>query len=395
MSMVPPNQPVGSTNAKTVPVDEQLLDHLLNDIVDRKFAIDYIIYPGDIADEGQLEQYEHFDRVSTKIHDRLNITKDRIFFTPGNHDVNWSEQLQGTSREQNPIRWKQRFAPMSSSSSLRDTSAADLYDSPFWKVWRNEEISVISINTAADDGPNQPNHPGTISSTALSSIRKDIISRPLNPKSLKILLIHHHPIQYRNLFPNWVDFSIIQSTDDLLSFCGHHKIDFIIHGHRHQPHFTNYICSNGHEVFIVSAGSLSHNFPSYVYNSISNQYHILTVESRDTESNICRGKFNSFSFSQVSKWRISVHDRDGIEGILPYGPHIPLQTIIRTLSAAVEKQILEKNFCKYNDLLNTESYVQYLSPEVLRGALEDICLQMDLRIFGNNISETIIIRGDK
>ncbi|GJE18252.1 metallophosphoesterase family protein [Methylobacterium marchantiae] len=394
-SMVPANEPSITNSDETKLTDEKLFSNLIQHIKSQGLTIDYILYPGDIADGGQLEQYDHFDIIANRLHAELKVEIENIFFTPGNHDVDWTDQKAGTTQDRNPSRWNQRFQPMMLSKALPRTAIGALYTEPFWTLWQQDAISVISVNTAAADGPSTQNHPGTISSSTFADLDNHLSSIKIAENNLKVLLIHHHPLQYANLFTGWKDFSVVQMENDLFDFCGRHRVDFIVHGHRHQPHFTKNICANGHEVSVLSAGSVSHNFPAYVYGNISNQYHIIKIRDRDPNVGIIRGELNSYSFSQIRKWQPSVERHDGIPGVIPFGPHIALQQVLTDSKKIILKEIANKNYCTHADLLAKISYYEYLNPSVIIHAIDSICNQENLHKFGAEISKMVIVREMK
>lgn len=319
------------------------------------------------------------------------ISANSVYYTPGNHDVDWSAMPAGATKNSNPSRWNMRFQPMSQTAVF--SGAPSLYREPYWHVWNNGNLAVITINTAAGDHASEPNHPGTISADTLSEIGAHLRTHPIEKDIPRILLIHHHPLQYPNVFPNWKDFSIVQSQFDLFTFCGQHQIDFVVHGHRHQPHFNRHICKNGHELFVVSAGSVSQRFPSYVYGTISNQYHVLSLHGRDSTRRTLKGELRSYAFSQVSKWQPSAATTDGIPAVVPFGPHVDPNTVVKDLIPVVKSLVDNSKVCTYEHLRSAKKYVRYLTPEVLSNAIDTICSQLSLKTMGTDIHSRIIYRS--
>lgn len=70
---------------------EQTAKLLIKDISELGLKIDTIVITGDIAQHGTEDEYEMFDRVFLDaIRKEFTVGNERIFITPGNHDVNRS-----------------------------------------------------------------------------------------------------------------------------------------------------------------------------------------------------------------------------------------------------------------------------------------------------------------
>jgi hypothetical protein len=185
----------------------------------------------------------------------------------------------------------------------------------------------------------------------------------------------------------------LQCQEDLIEFCGKQKIDFILHGHRHQPHFRQMICPNGHQVYILASGSLSHRFPTYVYGTISNQFHLIALHERDSSQISYKGELSSYSFSQVQKWRPSQHSSDGIHGKIPFGPYVSPAIVFRDIKPKITERIEDKGMCFMHEIRSFKDYIKYLTPDVLNGVLLDICADLNLMMIGNEQSEVVILKA--
>jgi len=63
------------------------------------------------------------------------------------------------------------------------------------------------------------------------------------PSQLRLFVVHHHPIQYSEPYPDipaFVDFSILSNAGNLHALLRKHNFDILIHGHRHVPKFESH-----------------------------------------------------------------------------------------------------------------------------------------------------------
>ena len=71
---------------------------------------DYLIVPGDITDQADPDQMSLASEVLIEFAKALHLTRKKIIFAPGNHDVDWS--VLKASADKTGFRKKQRYAPL-------------------------------------------------------------------------------------------------------------------------------------------------------------------------------------------------------------------------------------------------------------------------------------------
>lgn len=392
LSMVPKNE------QKPKAVDEALVQRLYETVKKNHPEITYIIVAGDIADRASYEQYTHFDVVLKEIQHKLSVPDGKVLYTPGNHDVDWHTLKAENADLQNKGRWKSRYAPIKESHVLKTSSQlskGELFDGHFFEIWNFDDLIAVSINTASKDDPSGENHPGEISEETLDAISLELNHNDYKKNCPRLLIIHHHPVQYENIFKKWKDFSILQCSSNLIEFCSKSEIDFIVHGHRHQPHFKQEVSSNGHVVNVLASGSLSHNFPSYVYDSLSNHFHILDICDRDPATNTIMGKIFNYAFSQTKGWQPSRRETDGIHAKIPFGNYLHFRQLARALEEKVKIAINQKGVARIRDVLAELNVSEYQSPETINAAFVEICRNLSAERFGDDVENSVIIPGAK
>lgn len=262
-------------------IDLKLLEHVKK--LSETESVDYIFICGDISDNASYEQFSHFDQILNDISEMFSVIPENIFFTLGNHDVDWSILNNYNNASSVPhLKFKNRYASSKNSVFLKkrlgQTSFGCLLNEPYFTCWEDSEIFVISINTASMDGPwDTPNH-GNISQETYDVLELKLSELKIEKDTrYKVMMMHHHPINYKNPLKHWKDFSILQSTEDVLELAHKYKFDFLIHGHRHQPFFKSHFNYRfGTQLEILCCGSFSQNLPTYVRDNLSNLAHFIS-----------------------------------------------------------------------------------------------------------------------
>lgn len=357
--------------------------------------IEYVVISGDIADRARIEQYLHFNEFIEELIASFAIDRDRVFFTTGNHDVDWAA-LEGKSlNEVAPERQAMRYQPITKSKVLDaqlEGAVGSLLEPPYFCVWQTEDLYILSVNTAAYDDSEEENHPGYISSKTLEAINQQCINDKVQElDKAKMLLMHHHPINYPNPSPSWKDFSILQCHEDIVEFSLEHDFDFIVHGHRHHPKFTSHLNSNGKQISIVCGGSFSQAFPLYIYDNLSNLLHIIDIHGRSEKGGVLQGKLYNYAFSHKRGWSPSTYHSDGIEHKISFGPNEHKLRLYEIADEYIAGQIANSGRCKVERLRSEKSEFQYKDEALIFEIIREVCAARDLELFGEKFDSSVIL----
>ncbi|MEW8241440.1 MAG: metallophosphoesterase [Candidatus Thiodiazotropha sp.] len=366
----------------------------------KNITVDYLILSGDITDEAEIEQFQHFDEFIGEVQHIFNLDKDKILFTPGNHDVDWVMLNGVPAVDPSSTRFSSRYDSLKKSELLfqiHELADRDLFSSPYFCAWKkNEDLFVLSINTAAYDSPKVKEHCGEISSDTTDAINDYMSNHQMDEFSgLKVILMHHHPKLYENIFPNWKDFSAIQCPKDIISISRNLGFDFIIHGHRHQPGFDCTLTSSGEQIAIICCGSFSDEFPYYVYEELSNQIHFLNIEKRDSETGVIIGCLENYAFTLNQGWQPSEKRRDGIDHKICFGPNEHREPLKNKIIVFLQAILTEKGKCEVTEIYQYIPSLKYQTESLVLSILNEVCNENNYDMFGNNLDKSVILMGDK
>jgi 3',5'-cyclic AMP phosphodiesterase CpdA len=251
-------------------------------LVDDRF--DFYVVTGDISTNANAAPRFSFARqflTGTLLVDNfpvgLRLPADRLLCIPGNHDVMF---------ETSPERYLSAFSKL---------PAAPPY---VWKgTARNgRQFAFYAIDSNAYGEGN----------IALGKIKVgtfgwllDQLTMPVVAGTIRILLLHHHPVDL-NRFRSWslrnliLDrFTALQEGDRLLQGC-RGRIDVVMHGHEHFP-----IAFRDEEsgCIIVSAGTASEWQGAVGH---SNSFHVLLFRGPSLE--VLQFEWNGARFKEVNRW---------------------------------------------------------------------------------------------
>ena len=390
LSLVPEGQ-----RDKCKIVDRSYLDTFNEFLKKYDGKFDYLLILGDMANEASPEEFKHFNLIVDEIVNILDLDLKDVFFTIGNHDANWKVFKDDESGKTTPEAFREMYTPLEESEILKQRlsdSKGHLLESPFYCIWENDDIIVVSINTACMDAPAKKPHCGEIIKKTVDLLDAHLDEEKIKTDArVKILLMHHHPVNYENIVPDWKDFSILQCYKDIVDLLKGYRFDFIVHGHRHQPKLKSELNSRGEQLAIICSGSFSHLFPTYVYSVLSNQFHVLEIDDRDDETGVLFGKLLNFAYSLRDGWQPSVKSYCGIEAKLSFGPNEHKDPLLKDAENFIVSEINSKGVCKVFDMIKKLEKFRYKDDGLVKEIVGEICNNHGFDFIGENINNCVVL----
>ncbi|MEQ1594972.1 MAG: metallophosphoesterase [Casimicrobium sp.] len=373
--------------------DEKFLDAFQRFASSENFLalgrIDALFVTGDITNSGHANEHARASEVMAFIAARLGIGADQTFLVPGNHDVFWPV----AKLEPRDFWRRYRYEPLHAkanhfiSSTMAQGAAGQFHDEPYAILRKQGALLVLGVNTAAHDGPDEPNvHHGSISAETLSWIDENLAQFDDDSTLRRVCLVHHHPLQYENPTRNGKDFSALQNAEKLLSVLTKHRVEILVHGHRHVPQWTFRMDGNGgHPIGILGAGSFCAALENPWTGNVSNQFHV--IECNTLTKAVGRGgRVFSWAYDSLNGWKPSSQDL-GIHAVRRFGDRRSecelVSRIEQHLSSHCGKPVI-----RFSTLESTDADLEYCDDELLvracRRAAENLKLDFVGEVGGSN-----------
>ncbi|MRV75803.1 hypothetical protein GJ700_29230 [Duganella sp. FT92W] len=334
-------------------------------------SIDMLCITGDISHKANPNEFRHANDVVSKLAVALNIPEEQVYYVPGNHDVHWPVmQLQPQTFWQQ-YRYKPLLQPDLIFQRRHNEKKIGAFDTdPHFVVWHSEKRLIVGINSAAFDAPEPEHgkHHGIVHQETLDSLENYLNSISIASDELRICLLHHHPINYSDVNPNYPDFSLATNAGNLFELLSRNRFDLIIHGHRHIPQLLHRATTtNGHPITILGAGSLSAKLNSEWYGVAQNQFHVIEVAGRNDETSIAYGNVATWNFAG-GVWKESHHQLGlcATEGFGSRSTPIELQ---QSIENQLTSYFSSTAFCRWNLLEEAIPALRYASTKVAYEAL--------------------------
>lgn len=345
--------------------------------------IDILCVTGDITNTGHASEFSSASRAIGRIATALDVAEHRVFFSPGNHDVNWP--VMKLSPESF---WSaHRYSPMLQDElifqrRLADAIAGRIDTHPYYVVWDSPEALVASVNSAAYDGPNAAPHSGEIRQETIDDLRRFLSGMERDSNKIRMCLLHHHPIQYSEPIPDTPDQSIIVNAENFLNLISEQQFDIILHGHKHHPRLKTHQGDNSNPFVSLCAGSFSATLNSLQSGTISNLFHIINIESRHPASGGIQGYVETWSFRTEGKWQVS-HQLHGIHPREAFGTSASVGEIENRIRTILTSFVQTARNCAWSDIITADPELDFVRTDVAFGAFTRMSVEQGYEVAGD------------
>ncbi|QTH64544.1 metallophosphoesterase [Psychrosphaera ytuae] len=355
---------------------------------DDEYKCDALLIAGDITNKAQYEEFELAEERIKDIADILKVPHDAIFLTPGNHDSNWelgrSIKSQGVSDEQQ-IR-EARYQLFNGNKFIKDlnnrATFGQFHVSPYCVLWCNKDLSVLSFNTSANDNDEKNIHHGEISLESIQQIKTELEKhKSLFEDKIKVLLFHHHPVNYIEKTFSDVDHSIMANANALIELGAEYCFDFLVHGHKHIPRYSHLITDVRHPMNILCAGSFVARLDDRWFDDVGNAFHIIEIDQNCAEQQIPQGRILSWSHFVQHGWIQNNSERDSIPHESRFGSSYNRKTLKLKIKNIILELFSTEPYIKWTEIESRDKDIKYSSSVVLSLVLEELENELDFIVY--------------
>jgi 3',5'-cyclic AMP phosphodiesterase CpdA len=285
---------------------------LLDEGADRESPV-LIAITGDLTDTAAEEEFTSAAAFVRGLEEFLSGRSGRAVIVPGNHDVTYTK----SDLDARLYAWR-AFATLKLKRELvgrEGQSYAEVYD-----LSESHGAVVAAINSAAfvqQGGLDQDR--GRISVQGIRDLEEQLQLLAADDRSLRIALVHHHPVLIPDLVEAGRGYDAIVDGGDLMKVLRRHKFHLILHGHKHLPFqfsedsraaFSTRQPREQRPILVVCGGSAGSSAVSEKMETPTNFFNILRVKWLP-QSGECRSRvephqlvrFESGTELPRSQWR--------------------------------------------------------------------------------------------
>ncbi|WPV64029.1 metallophosphoesterase [Chitinophaga sp. LS1] len=208
----------------------------------------FLVVSGDFTYSASRSEFEMALNFMNAVCTILNIKKEKVIVTPGNHDIDWnSEKVDPCNRFDNYISFLYKFYgqplfrqlyPFIKWDLTINTDRPNPEDILAIHFYPESQLLFISFNSCMYE--NNQNHYGFIGGKQFKKAFQFIKENNINDTFIKIAITHHqllpHPASVSNTNGIvWMDLSIIRDSGLVEYKLENMGFDIILHGHKHNP----------------------------------------------------------------------------------------------------------------------------------------------------------------
>lgn len=345
-------------------------------------VFDLLCVTGDISNSADPREFELADKAIGRIASALGVPSDKIYFVPGNHDVNWPVMGQEPASFWSQFRFAPMFDPKSTFAARHlKADTGSLVDSPYFTAWNSPDLLVVGVNSAAYDAPTAKPHNGVIKEATVTALGLYLKSVSPSPSQLRICLLHHHLEQYSENLPDSADLSIAVNAENLLMVLTANRFDLLLHGHKHYPRMGTKQPDSAHPLVSICAGSFSAVLHPLYYEGVPNLFHVISVNGREVNNDRVFGVVETWRH-KLGKW-VNSTETHNLYHREAFGANATPAEISRAMTAAIDDLMRDSNFCEWSALVSKAPLLQYVRTSTAFTTLETVCKDLALEVVGD------------
>lgn len=323
---------------------------LLKLITDENLKADALICPGDIGDQANPDGIRYAWNALHRIGKALGASV--ILGTTGNHDVDSRRKY----NEYDPVEVLKGLNP---SYPLSD----ELLNGQYWMhnfaVCELNQCRIIALNSSAFHGGSEAEQQrGRISIATIEKLRTYL--RDHTPKTLNIVVCHHHPQQHAEL--KLGDYDWMREGQEFLDLLGDGAFGnwVVIHGHKHHPKLS-YAAGGVSSPVVFSAGSFAAVLYAELGTAARNQFYQLTLDLDKVERYGAVGTGVAWDWASTQGW-VPASSGSGLPASFGFGCRADLVT----LSHGIEKFMEGKQLASWGEVVDVLPLLSYVIPKDLQ-----------------------------
>jgi len=325
-------------------------DSLIEIINKQHKQLDGIIVTGDLTSKGKPSELKGCFEKIIEIAKQVCVDNDNIFFTFGNHDIDW--EISKLAELEKPVCDALYLEVAASFCQIyvSNRNCSSPGPVPGSGLFKRDKFEIYIVNSAYFSTHNQSYSHGKLGEKQFQWL-SSVMAPMIDSGKWKIFILHHHPFKYS--YPSVVeDISCLEEGSDLCDLLGKNNIDIVCHGHRHHPQMYTKMRSGWvSPITFFCAGSLSVNETERRLGEIHNVFHVLSLETRDS-NHAAIGTITTYRYSTANGWiQSEASDMIPLDPVQKFGA-------IETL---IEKESEITNIIK--SLLNSRSDIHIDMPQ--------------------------------
>lgn len=358
----------GWTRVGSEPPIARIGQHPLADLADlvrdEQLEADYLVVPGDIANQANGIGLTYGWR---KIHSIAADLGAEVVAAPGNHDLVTHDDAADP---------RSRLKALLPTFPTGDTALDDHFWQHGWTLSEKPNHRILIVDSTIDF-PAYPTGVGPRSAAwrrYLAEIDRGGITEQVEEElgrhlatldeKLNVAILHHHPVEHQLRTFLQDGYGPMRRGSELVDLlCRYPRAGrwLVIHGHKHLPQLVNATSTTSNGPVVLCAASLGAKLWDPIDTVARNQFHLLNVQSDYSAAMPgLTGEVISYTWGMGDGWHLSERRGSGLPAEAGFGCMEDYRSVARLVEAAMDSG--PRDFIRYSDLKNEVPQLPYLLP---------------------------------
>jgi hypothetical protein len=171
-----------------------------------------------------------------------------------------------------------------------------------------------------------------------------------------------------------------------------HRVDLVVHGHRHCPRITQLAGPQNHPMVILCSGSFSGELPNEWSGLVLNQFSTVTFDGRAANTGNAIGRVRSWSYNMAQKWTPSRLETSGIRHDNPFGSLASMRAVKNALKPLIKTELETNRHAFLSKLCASTDDLRFAFPEFLATAVKELRTDGGFEMIETNNGDMVILK---
>ncbi len=361
--------PHTSNSASTDPIS-----HLKELIDSQQLKADLLLSPGDLGNKASVEGIQYAWKSLHEIGSRLEA--HLVTASSGNHDLD----SRYVNKTVDPTETLRQLTPLYPLPYEKDNNK---YWAKKYALIQTEYYRLIVLNSAAYHGgkPEEVDY-GRITSQTIGDLEKELSNS--KQTSINIMLFHHHPHQFPEIFEDDDTYGVIKNGQQLLNLLGNGQNGnwIVIHGHKHHARVAYSQGSNSSPV-VMAAGSFSAVIHPKLQAQARNQFYLLELPLNNPSGFV--GTIKAWDWTPAG-WHPASPNGSGLPAVSKFGCRDAIDKLARRINELFNISLVQD----WSSIFLEVPEVEFLLPNDLNTLIRILSQQYKIEVvFENGIPKEL------
>jgi len=171
------------------------------------------------------------------------------------------------------------------------------------------------------------------------------------------------------------------NAENLVRMLSSHRVDIVLHGHKHYPRLGARQPDNQHPFVMLCAGSFSAVLDPIWHEGTPNLFHVVNINGRDAKTGRIFGQVDTWSY-QAHKWQAG----NGVAGLYAnesFGSGSTPSEVKEQIRESLQNRLKDSSACEWSKIVLDNPTLRHIRTDVAYECFTEVAEAMGFEVVGD------------